>query len=81
MRDGRVECCLASGIVVGERCALRKANKSSLYGWIAVFRGEQPGRFAGRRPEEMFEWAKPPRDGFAASKVRENFSLKMLLGI
>ena len=43
-------------------------NKSSLYRWLAVFRDEDPGRFAGKNSETS-GWVKVARDGIVAAKA------------
>ena len=68
MWAGRIERCLASGMAIGEWCSLNKVNKSSLYRWLAVFRDEDPGRFAGKNSETS-GWVKVARDGIAAAKA------------
>lgn len=68
MWAGRIGRCLASGMVIGDRCSLRKASKSSLCRWLAVFRDENLGRFAGKNPEAP-GWMKVARDGVAAAKA------------
>lgn len=40
MWAGHIERCLASGMVIGERCTLNKVSKSSLFVFDYVF---QPG--------------------------------------
>ena len=62
---GRIERCLASGMAVGEWCSLYKVSRSSLYRWLAVFRDEDPGRFAGKNSETS-GWVKAAREGIAA---------------
>ena len=68
MWAGRIERCLASGMAIGEWCSLNKVNKSSLYGWLAVFRDEEPGRFAGKNSETT-GWVKVTRQGIADAKA------------
>ena len=68
MWAGRIERCLASGMAIGEWCSLNKVNKSSMYGWLAVFREEEPGRFPGKGSETS-GWVKVTRDGIAAAKA------------
>ena len=65
---GRIERCLASDMAIGERCSLNKVNKSSLCRWLAVFRDEDPGRFAGKNSETS-GWVKVACDGIAAAKA------------
>ena len=68
MWAGRIERCLASGMAIGEWCSLNKVNKSSLYRWLAVFRDEEPGRFAGKNSETT-GWVKVTRQGIADAKA------------
>ena len=68
MWAGRIERCLASGMAIGEWCSLNKVNKSSLYRWLAVFRDEGPGRFAGKNSETT-GWVKVTGQGIADAKA------------
>lgn len=68
MWAGHIERCLASGMAIGEWCSLNKVNKSSLYRWLAVFRDERFGRFAGKN-SEAFGWVTAMRDGIAVTKA------------
>ena len=68
MWAGRIERCLASGMAIGEWCSLNKVSRSSLYRWLAVFRDEDPGRFAGTSSETS-GWVKVVRGGIAAAKA------------
>ena len=64
----RIERCLAADMTVKEWCELNKVSKSSLYKWMAKFRGEEPGRFA-RKNSGTSGWVKVTRDGIAAAKA------------
>ena len=68
MWAGRIERCLASGMAIGQWCSLSKVNKSSLYRWLAVFRDERLGRFAGKN-SEAFGWGTAMRDDIAVTKA------------
>ena len=68
MWAGRIERCRASGMAIGEWCSLNKVSRSSLYRWLAVFRDEDPGRFAGKSSETS-GWVKVVRGGIAAAKA------------
>ena len=68
MWAGRIERCLTSGMAIGERCSLREVGKSSLCRRLAVFRDEEPGRFAGENPA-VFGWVTATRDGVATTKA------------
>ena len=73
---GRIEHCLASGMAVGEWCSLNKVSRSSLYRWLAVFRDEDPGRFAGKNSETS-GWVKAAREGIAAVCVSSSSCRQM----
>ena len=68
MWAGRIERCLATDMTVKEWCELNKVSKSSLYKWMAKFRGEEPGRFPGKGSEAT-GWMEVTRDGIAAAKA------------
>ena len=68
MWAGRIERCLASGMAIGEWCSLNKVNKSSLYRWLAVFRDEEPARFAGKNSGTS-GWLKVTRQSIADAKA------------
>lgn len=68
MWAGRIERYLASGMAIDEWCSLNKVNKSSLYRWLAVFRDEEPGRFAGKNSETS-GWVKVTRRDIADAKA------------
>ena len=65
---GRTERRLTADTTVKEWCELNKVSKSNLYKWMAIFRGEEPGRFAGKNSETS-GWVKVARRDLADAKA------------